>query len=285
MRPLPIWARALLAVDGYARRGFRAYEVLRDELLLGRLDPGFYRELTARAYSIDRAAYLPGGARFEAGLFDWEAMVLDRIGLPPGARVLVAAAGGGRELATLLERGYEVVAFEPNEALLAGARAVSAKAGAGEVLSAALEHLVEAAVQGTGPLAGVSGPFELVLLGWASFSHLTDAATHVAVLRAIRTLFPDAIVVASFLVRNDAPRGEPRRSARAIESMLRAVHGGAVNPALAYMPRAGVVYRFSPDEIGPIADASGYVVRHLDTARDGYTILEPSRARPISAPA
>ncbi|HVW28581.1 MAG TPA: hypothetical protein VHC69_24620 [Polyangiaceae bacterium] len=275
MRLLPLWARVLLTVDGYARRGFRAYEVIRDELLLGRLDPRLHGVLTERAYANDRTAYLPGGARFQAGLFDWETTVLERMHLPPGAAILLAAAGGGRELATLLERGYEVVAFEPNEALLEGARAVSAEAGGKQVVRASLEDLVESAMLGTGPLVGVQGPFEMVLLGWASFSHLTDVATQVGVLQAIRKLFPEAVVVASFLVRGDVATDQPRRSVRAVRRVLRALGGGRVNPALAYLPRAGVVYRFSPNEIGQIARESGFAVRLLDTTRDGYAILEP----------
>jgi hypothetical protein len=278
MRPLPLWARALLALDRYARRGFRGYEVLRDELLLGRLDPELYEELTRRAYASERAAYLPGGARFEAGLFDWEAMVLDRIGLPPGARVLLGAAGGGRELSVLLDRGYDVVAFEPNETLLSGARAVSAKAGSGQVLCASLEHLVESALQGTGPLASVAGPFDMVLLGWVSLSHLAQPAAHVAVLRAVRTRFPRALVVTSFLVQGEGPTDDRRPVARAARIVLRAVGGRRSSPKLGYLPRAGVIYRFTREEICRIASESEYTVRHMDTSRDGYAILEPSSA-------
>jgi SAM-dependent methyltransferase len=255
MRRLPLWARMLLGADRYALRGFRAYEILRDHLLLGRLDPALHPMLTARAYANERAAYLPGGARFEAGLFDWEAMVLERLELRRGARILLAAAGGGRELAALLALGHEVVAFEPNEALLAGANAVAAKAAAAPVLRASLEHLIESVLAGTGPLAGVAGPFELVLLGWVSLSHITEPRTQIALLRAIRRLSPKAPVVASFLVRAAGSRS-----------------------AIAYMPRAGVVYRFSPDEIGRLASESGYAVGHLDTTRDGYAIFEPFEA-------
>ena len=274
MRPLPLWARALLGVDRYAHRGFRAYEILRDHLLLGRLEPAQHATITAEAYANERAVYLPGGARFEAGLLDWEAMVLERLSLPPQARILLAAAGGGRELAPLLARGHEVVAFEPNEALLSGANAVSARGAGAPVFRASLEDLIEAVLRGTGPLAGVIGPFDLVLLGWGSLSHITEPGTHVALLRAIRALSPKAPVVASFLLRPAA-----HSESRAQSLVRRVVHrtlGGRVPPAeLAYIPRAGVAYRFSPDEIRRLASAGGYAVRLLDTTRDGYAIFEP----------
>jgi hypothetical protein len=272
MPSLPLWARALLRLDRYALRGFRAYETVRDELLLGRLDPALHTSLTAEAYAAERGAYLPGGARFEAGLFDWEATILERLGLPERARILLGAAGGGRELAVLLGKGYDVVAFEPNETLLAGAREVSAKAAGSAVIRASLEHLIEAE-RGAGPLAGVKGPFDVVVLGWVSFSHVTDPATHLALLRAIRRLSPRAPVLLSFLVRSAGFGTEPRGRVRALT--LGAIRGGAGHPALAYLPRAGVVYRFSRDEIHQLASKAGYSVRVLDTTRDGYALLQP----------
>jgi hypothetical protein len=275
MRPLPLWTRLLLGVDRYANRGFHLYERLRDEMLLGRLHPGLHAALTARAYAGERAAYLPGGARFEAGLFDWEKVIFEQLRLPPRARVLLGAAGGGRELAALLALGHEVVAFEPNEALLDGARAIAAPAGAG-VLQASLEDLVSAAVDGTGPLGTVKGPFDMVLLGWVSLSHLTHPDEHRALLRAIRKLFPGAPVVASFLVRAGSSDG----SAPAKSSTARALFRRGYSPALAYLPRAGVVYRFSREELAALASETGYALRHLDTTRDGYAIFEPHGAAP-----
>jgi len=44
-----------------------------------------------------------------------EAVLLDDPRVPRSGRVLLAAAGGGRELQILLERGYEVFAFNPSD--------------------------------------------------------------------------------------------------------------------------------------------------------------------------
>jgi SAM-dependent methyltransferase len=197
--------------------------------------------------------------------------------LPRRARILLGAAGGGRELAALMTRGHEVVAFEPNEALLAGAQTVSAKFEGAQVFRASLEDLIESVEGGTGPLAGVAGPFDLVLLGWVSLSHITDPRTHVALFRAIRRLSPDAPVVASFLVQVAPPQTDSSRAALARRTVLRVLGGGVAAPALAYLPRAGVVYRFSPDELGRVASDAGYALRHLDVTRDGYAVFEPVR--------
>jgi hypothetical protein len=273
MRPLPPWAHVLLGVDRYVQRGIRGYEVLRDQLLLGQLDSSLHATLTARAYANERAAYLPGGARFEAGLFDWEATVLARIGLPQRARILLGAAGGGRELAALLSMGHDVVAFEPNDALLAGANAVSAQGRGSAVIRASLEHLIDA-VEGAGPLAGINGPFDLVLLGWVSLSHITEPATQISLFRALRRLYPGAPVVTSFLVRS-AELGSSRPRGFLWRNTLRALASKKVSPSLAYMPRAGVIHRFSRDEIGRLASETGYTVRLMDTTRDGYAVFQP----------
>lgn len=276
MPPLPLWARALLSLDRYALRAFRAYETLRDEVLLGRLDPAFHASLTAEAYAAERAAYLPGGARFEAGLFDWEATVLERLVLPGRARILLGAAGGGRELAVLLSMGHDVIAFEPNESLLAGANAVSAKGGGPAVIRASLEDLIDAA-KGSGPLANIRGPFDLVVLGWVSLSHVTESRTHAALLQAIHRLCPGAPVLASFLVRSAEAGNESRAPVPGAVLLARRLR--TFPPALAYLPRAGVVYRFSRDEIHRLASEAGYTVSMLDTTRDGYALFEPVVSR------
>jgi hypothetical protein len=141
-------------------------------------------------------------------------------------------------------------------------------------LRASLEDLIDLAVQRTGPLASVEGPFDVVVLGWVSLSHLTDPDLHVLLFRAIRRLFPEAPVVASFLVQAAATPSAQRRPAPA-RYVMRALRGRAFAPALAYLPRAGVVYRFSRDEIVRLASAAGYDVLRLDTSRDGYAVFQP----------
>src|SRR5436309_2730404 len=54
----------------------------------------------------------------ERGLFDWEQrLVLDHF--PPGARIIVTACGGGREVLALLKMGFDVFGYESHPALAA----------------------------------------------------------------------------------------------------------------------------------------------------------------------
>src|SRR5262249_12057240 len=62
------------------------------------------------------------------GLFEWEKDVVRDHFPPPPARVLVGAAGLGRESSALAEMGYSVTAFEPVDHLVASMRATSQSA-------------------------------------------------------------------------------------------------------------------------------------------------------------
>lgn len=62
------------------------------------------------------------------GLFEWEAAAL-AADFPVTGRIVVTGAGAGREVPALLERGYDVVGYEPNPRLVQQASACSPSAG------------------------------------------------------------------------------------------------------------------------------------------------------------
>ena len=97
-------------------------EGIRDELLLAWIPPAERVALTAALYA-GQSTYLPGGPRFEGGLFAWEERALEAF--PRSGRVLLGAAGAGRELGALVARGFEVVAFDPCQPFVDAARGVA----------------------------------------------------------------------------------------------------------------------------------------------------------------
>ena len=179
MPTLPLWARALRGIDRLAWYAYHAHEITRDELLFALLEPELRADATVAAYS-DMRTYLPGGTTFENGLFGWEESLLEQPSLPRAGRVLLAAAGGGRELKALLARGFGVTAFEPNPVLFEGASSVAAAAKDARVLRATYADLVAAATH-EGPLASLAQEsFDFVLFGWGSFTHLTERDAQLA---------------------------------------------------------------------------------------------------------
>jgi SAM-dependent methyltransferase len=91
-------------------------------------EPGRSFETAAAAYERYRPEYADAALRW----------IADRLRLEPGARVLDLGAGTGKLTRGLVARGFDVVAVEPGEAMLAQLRAavpgVEALAGSAEAI-------------------------------------------------------------------------------------------------------------------------------------------------------
>jgi hypothetical protein len=279
----PLWSRVLFRFSRALCVLDVSQQIVRDELLFAFLEPAQRGALTLDAYS-KNSKYLPGGEVFSAGLFSWESALLDHSSVPRSGAVLLAAAGGGRELQALLQRGYEVYAFEPVAPLLESARAIAQGAKA-TVMKATYRDLVEHVRGCSGPLDGLRGPFDLCVLGWGSLSHLTEPDEVVAVLRALRTLAPRAPVMTSFFVRRAGPTptgGGARKLRRFLRRALGATGGHSVAPGLQFLNSAGFMYAFTRDELLGLCDRAGYAVAHFNDSDYAHALLVPKEASPTT---
>jgi hypothetical protein len=148
------------------------------------------------------------------GLFAWEEASL-RDCFPPSGRLLVTAAGGGREVLALAARGYEVDGFECNPGLVAYATDLLARDGV-----AATVRLLP---PDRAPAAG--GPYDGAIVGWGSYMLVPGRARRVAFLRELRALLPPgAPILLSFFTREP---GTPRhRIVAAVARVVRRLRGG-----------------------------------------------------------
>ncbi|HVK71345.1 MAG TPA: class I SAM-dependent methyltransferase [Polyangium sp.] len=275
---LPPWVRALLAADRLANRFASAREGLRDELLLAWIPEADRAALTAALYTRQKT-YLPGGHRFESGLFTWEKRALDAPAFPRAGRVLVGAAGAGREVVALLERGYTVTAFDPCEAFVESARALVENRPA-DILLGSYDDLVAASQGRGGPLALLGEPpsFDAVILGWGSLSHVLPASTRLGLLRAVRTLAPRAVVLTSFQLRHDSEaktetKGRLRDALRRAFTTMGAP--GRSEPGDQFYPDGGFFSYLSPDEIPRVAFEAGYEVVLFEEGPYPHALLAP----------
>lgn len=280
----PFWVRALLAADRLAIRAQTIREGLRDELLLAWIDPADRASLTAALYA-SQPTYLPGGHRFRSGLFTWERRALESPLFPRSGRVLLGASGAGRELVALLERGFDVVAFDPCAAFVDAARRV---APAAEVIHASYDDLVAAAEGRGGPLAAtITASFDAVLLGWGSLSHVLPFERRVALLRALRTVAPRAPVLLSFALAPDSSaspvsKGRVRDALRRLFAAMGAP--GTSEAGDHFFPDTGFFALLAPDELTKLAREAGYDVSLFDEAPYPHALLAPLDAAP-AAPA
>lgn len=205
---LRLFARALRATH-LIDRAFRRFSRARSAFVLSHASGAFYDVYNDVAYG-DQGAYRLGSEIFRAGLFPWEARAIARHFPPSPARILIGAAGGGREALALAEQGYAVTAFEPARRLATSMRQqigssyqLGAFVGRYEDLPF-VETLDEPRQRAD---LRTLGPFDAVILGWASLSHLRTDDQAVAALRALGALTAGPLLV-SYFARKDTERGE-----------------------------------------------------------------------------
>jgi hypothetical protein len=170
-------------------------------------------------FDVDTAYYLEldryrSDEHNRRGLFDWEEASLREF-FPVRGRLLVTAAGGGREVLALAGRGYEVAGYECNPGLVEYATSLFARDG------------VAATVRLIAPdrAPDASGPYDGAIVGWASYMLVPGRARRVAFLRELRALLPaGAPVLLSFFTRD--ARSPRHRIVAAVARVVRRLHGG-----------------------------------------------------------
>jgi hypothetical protein len=190
----------------------------------------------------------------------------------------VGAAGAGREATALVERGYEVAAFDPCGPFVEAARAAGPPGRFTMVLAAYAD--LEAALSGEGPLAGLCGgaPFDAVVLGWGSLSHVMPAAERLGLLRALRSLAPRAPVLASFALEPD--RALPVPGKGRVRDGLRRLFGSLGAPGTSevgdhFFPNTGFFSYLGHEEVQALARDAGYEVALFEEAPYAHTLLVP----------
>jgi hypothetical protein len=190
-------ARLYLGALNARAAGRRVAEAVFDGLWLGVMDRGALAEIDAAFY--DRATEEANGARhryadephIRAGLHQWEAEIVGEA-FPDGARVIVTAAGAGREVLALLGAGYDAVGFEPHPGLVAEGRTVLAQTGADERLRPCPRDVFPA----------VEERADAVIVGWGSYGLIPGRRRRLAFLKdAHASLPPGAPLLLSFFVR------------------------------------------------------------------------------------
>jgi SAM-dependent methyltransferase len=240
---------AILGARARARAlaGVYAADRVVGELLVEALSPDERRAVTIAVYD---------GSPFydDTALDGWEAAWFERDLPPAPARVLVGACGTGREVAALVARGYAVDGFDPAATPLALARK--------RLPGARFADLAYEDVARDGLPAGW-GPYDAVLLGAGSFSHLVGDAARRALLAALDRACPEGPLLASFWLDEPEAASRTARAARRVGVVIgRLRRFPADHDACArWEPTAGFYEAYTPDRIEAFAAAIGRTVR------------------------
>ena len=256
------WAARLLLASTSVDRAFRLFDRLRSELVLAFASNRTLDRFNDLAYS-SAPDYDPAVASFRAYLFPWEEAVIERFFPPAPARILVGGAGSGREAFALLDRGYDVTAFDPSRALVAAmAERSTTDSRLGAYVGAYEELPLLRPIRGSDAAIDLTAapPFDASVLGWGSFSHLRTDPARERTLSAFGGLTRGPVVV-SFLKMGRAPSARPA-VARA-RRRLRARR--ARDDRDAFSVHIGYYHVFDEREIVDLAHRAGLHVVHLSS--------------------
>jgi hypothetical protein len=128
----------------------------------------------------------------ERGLFDWERELIEEH-FEPGARVLVAACGGGREVLGLLRADFDAHGYEPHQALVAYGSDFLAQHGH--------PSRIHPSPRDTFPTAAES--CDAVVVGWGGYSLMHARQRRISFLTGAAERLPSkAPVLLSFFHRS-----------------------------------------------------------------------------------
>jgi len=256
------WGARLILASRWLDRGYGLLEKVRSELVLAFASDETLDRYNDLAYS-GSSEYDPSSSAFRAYLFPWEEQVVDRFFPTPPARVLVGGAGSGREAFALLERGYEVVAFDPSVGLTSLMASRTHPAGKLSVYRGGYEDLpVLSAVGGDGGTVSLADmpPFDASVIGWGSYSHLRTTEQRINTLRAFGDATDGAVVV-SFLKLASSHLGLRRLAG--LRRFLRARKGRQAGDA--FSVHIGFYHVFDDHEVRDLAQRAALEVTYLNS--------------------
>lgn len=264
---IPVLLRAALLLERLAASGYRRSAALTRRVALTRVEPARRPDVTAAIYS-SQTSFAPGGGQFTAGLFAWERVALEHPCFPRRGKLLVGGAGGGREVVALASSGFAVVGFEPSERLVRLGRAATSGLDRCELLAGSYEALVAEVRGARGGLARVveAAPFDGVILGWGSLSHILDPGERAALLQAVRTLAPAAPVFLTYM------RHAAVESTRAAATLA---GPAAEEGPVGFAAHTGYYRTLSEPQVAALANGAGYEVVLSQAAPYPHALLVP----------
>ena len=183
-------------------------------------------------------------------LFDWETAVVNHY-FQPGSRILVAAAGGGREVLALRRAGFQAEGFDCSATLVQASDAIFDRLGE--------PRGVTLCPPGEVP----SGPplYRGLIVGWSGYTHIPTRQRRIAFLQQLRSrALPGTPVLVSFFPREDSSRS------------------GTLIYRIARISRVIFRKRKEPSELG---DHLGWCFSHTFTREDIEAELQAAGFRPV----
>ena len=208
--------RLSLWVDRYVQRIIRWTNAIHEGFWLGCLDTGDLNAVSIRFYQ--RSPSYNGPEHNLQGLFSWEKIMLDQF-FQPGSRVLVAGAGGGRELIALHRAGYAADGFDCTPSLVETSRRLADDLQIPCTITLCPPNDVPPNL----PL------YDAAIVGWTVYTCIPGRAHRIAFLQKIRHCLPhEAPILVSVWGRSETTRAD--RWMQKLAERLRRLRGRPAEP-------------------------------------------------------
>jgi hypothetical protein len=247
--------------DRWLNRLGRFASAMHEGFWLGCLNADELNAVTAEHF--DQSQYYASTEHNLSGFFGWEKSVLDRF-FRRGSRILVAGAGGGREVLALRKAGFDAEGFECSVPLVRASEQIFERVGESKYVT-----LCEPDRVPQGPRI-----YDGLVVGWTVYTHIPTKARRIAFLQALsQRALPGSPLLVSFFARQSSASDDVlvHRTARLWRFLLR----GRKEPLelgdrISY---ARFVRWFSSDEVEAELRTAGFKSAHRGDEGDlGYTV-------------
>lgn len=247
--------------DRWLNRLVRFTQAMHEGFWLGCLNADELNAVTAEHF--DQSQYYASTQHNLSGFFNWEKSVLERF-FRRGSRILVAGAGGGREVLALRKAGFDAEGFECSLPLVRASEQIFDRLDESKYVTFCEPDSV--------PL----GPriYDGLVVGWTVYTHIPTKARRSAFLQALsQRALPNSPLLISFFARHSTSSDEALvyRTARLCQFFLR----GRKEP-LELGDRisfARFVHSFTCDEVEAELRTGGFRVEdHGEEGGLGYTV-------------
>ena len=197
-----------------------------------------------------------------SGFFAWEQEMISKH-YRPNSRILVAAAGGGRELIALHRAGFRADGFECTPTLVETSRRALKD----------LEILSEVFLCPPNEVPTGLPMYDGLIIGWGAYMHIPGSARRISFLRMLhQRVPPGAPILLSFFVKSNKSRTESLafRIARTVRSFR-----GKVNEPLKFgdhLREYGYYHCFDGTELEAELQAGGFRMCHFSDVEYGHAI-------------
>jgi ubiquinone/menaquinone biosynthesis C-methylase UbiE len=244
-------------------RGISVGMAIHEGMWLGLLRENSLQKVTADCYARD--GVFGSEEHNRRGLLNWEQAAIERF-FPTRSKVVIAAAGGGREALAMVAQGFDVVAFDPDARLIEQCRKrLTTEQTQRLTLMPAPPNAVPAFAHAT---------FDAGIVGWGALTHMTSSAVRMAFLRSFAALLkPGAPALISFHLRPPQSRADSLREAIA-KGVAAITFGRQPQPGDRFRieETSSFLHLFTPEEVKTEIESSGFSVTHFAATPEAHVV-------------